>query len=96
MKVRWTRPAIADLDEIEDYIALDDVERAVDFVNQLIDIGESLDVNWNRGTRAKWTSNPNVRELYYKNYTLIYEVLKDEIQIHEVHNCAKMIRHFKK
>jgi plasmid stabilization system protein ParE len=94
MKVRWTYPALKDLDEIEDYIARDDVGRAVDFVNRLIDLGDSLDVDWKRGTTAKWTSDTKIRELYYDNYTLIYEVLENEIQIHEVHNCAKMLRHF--
>lgn len=94
MKVSWTRPALKDLDEIENYIALDDVDRAVDFVEKLIDLGESLEFDWERGTPAKWTKDTSIRELYYHNYTLIYEVMDDEIQIHEVHNSAKMIRHF--
>lgn len=94
MRVRWTRFALKDLDDIENYIALDDVGRAADFVGELIDFGESLEFNWERGTQAKWTKDTSIRELYYHNYTLIYEVLENEIQIHEVHNNAKMIRHF--
>ncbi|MBO5146944.1 MAG: type II toxin-antitoxin system RelE/ParE family toxin [Lachnospiraceae bacterium] len=94
MRVRWTRFALKDLDDIENYIALDDVGRAADFVGELIDLGESLEFNWERGTQAKWTKDTSIRELYYHNYTLIYEVLENEIQIHEVHNNAKMIRHF--
>lgn len=94
MRVRWTRPALKDLDEIENYIALDDAGRAAEFVGKLIDLGESLEINWERGAQAKWTKDTSVRELYYHNYTLIYEILENEIQIHEVHNSAKMIRHF--
>lgn len=94
MRVRWTRFALKDLDDIENYIALDDAGRAADFVGKLIDLGESLEFNWERGTQAKWTKDTSIRELYYHNYTLIYEVLENEIQIHEVHNSAKMIRHF--
>ena len=94
MRVRWTKPALEDLDDIENYIALDAVGRAADFVDKLIDLGESLEFNWERGTQAKWTSDLSIRELYYQNYTLIYEVLENEIQIHEVQNSAKMIRHF--
>jgi plasmid stabilization system protein ParE len=94
MMVRWTYPALKDLEEIEEYIALDDAGRAAEFVNKLIDLGDSLSGDWGRGTRAKWTSEPNIRELYYENYTLIYEVLEYEVRIHEVHNCAKMLRHF--
>lgn len=91
MRVRWTRFALKDLDDIENYIALDDAGRAADFVGKLIDLGESLEFNWERGTQAKWTKDTSVRELYYHDYTLIYEVLENEIQIHEVHNSAKMI-----
>lgn len=53
-----------------------------------------MEFQWERVVLAKWTKDPSIRELYYHNYTLIYEVLENEIQIHEVHNSAKMIRHF--
>ena len=43
MRVRWTKPALEDLDDIENYIALDDAGRAADFVDKLIDLGESLE-----------------------------------------------------
>jgi plasmid stabilization system protein ParE len=94
MRVRWTKPAIKDLDEIEDYIAKDDAERANLFVNKIIDLAESLEHDWNRGTNAKWTSDKSVRELYYGEYAIVYEVLEKEIQIHEIHHSAKMKRHF--
>lgn len=94
MRVKWTRPALKDLDEIENYIALDDADRAADFVDKLIDLGETLEFDWERGTLAKWTKDTSIRELYYYNYTIIYEILENEIHIHEVHNSAKMIRHF--
>ena len=64
MRVRWTKPALEDLDDIENYIALDDAGRAADFVDKLIDLGESLEFNWERGTQAKWTSDLSIRELY--------------------------------
>lgn len=96
MRVRWTRPALKDLDDIENYIAQDDAGRAVSFVDKLIDLGESLEFDWERGTQAKWTIDSSIKEIYYHNYTIIYEITETEIQIHEVHNCAKMIRHFKK
>lgn len=96
MRVRWTRPALKDLDDIENYIAQDDAGRAAKFVDKLIDLGESLEFDWDRGTQAKWTIDSSIKEIYYHNYTIIYEIMETEIQIHEVHNCAKMIRHFNK
>lgn len=96
MKVRWSKPAVSDLDEIERFIALDDPGRALHFVMRLIDLGESLSSKETaeRCTLAKWTKIKNIRELYYGNYTIIYQIKADEIVIHEVHNNAKMRRHF--
>ena len=34
MKVRWTAEALKDLDEIEDFIAIDNPERAVTFIEE--------------------------------------------------------------
>ena len=96
MKVSWSKPAIADLDDIEEFIALDDPERAVVFIMELIDLGESLasDGTAERGTPAKWTKMKNIRELYYGNYSIGYQILPGEVVIHEVHHNARMLRHF--
>ena len=45
-----------------------------------------------KGTPAKWIRDTNVRELYYKNYTIVYEICGDDIIIHEVYNSAKLSR----
>lgn len=34
-----------------------------------------------KGTLAKWIRDTNVRELYYKNYTIVYEICGDDIII---------------
>lgn len=96
MRVRWSKLALEDLENIENYIALDNPERAVSFVMELMDLGDSLADQGmaQKGTHAKWTDAPNIRELYYGNYAIIYEILQDVIMIHEVHNTARVFRHF--
>ena len=94
MKVRWTIEALNDLDEIEEFIAQDDIDRAVEFIGRLIDFGDSLGNFPEKGTKAKWTSDTSIREFYYEDYTFIYEITQEEVVIHEVHNFAKMVRHF--
>ena len=42
MNVKWTVEALNDLDEIELFIAKDNIDRALSFVNELIDFGDSL------------------------------------------------------
>ena len=94
MNVRWTVEALKDLDEIEIFIARDNPERAVAFINDLIDFGDSLGNFPEKGTQAKWTTDPTIKEFYYEEYTFIYELTCDNVVIHEVHNFAKMMRHF--
>ena len=64
--------AIEDLNDIEDYIARDNPARAVSFVDELIDLGDSLsnEGEAEKGTPAKWIRDTNVRELYYKRIIL--------------------------
>lgn len=88
--------ALNDLEEIELFIAKDNIDRALSFVNELIDFGDSLGNFANKGTQAKWTNDTSVKEMYYKDYTFIYEINSDSVIIHEIHNFAKMIRHFNK
>lgn len=48
---------------IEDYIARDNPARAVSFVDELIDLGDSLsnEGEAEKGTPAKWIRDTNVR-----------------------------------
>ena len=55
MNVRWTTEAFKDLDEIENFIALDNPERAYTFIEELLDFGDSLGEFAYKGTQAKWT-----------------------------------------
>ncbi len=41
-KVRWTKPALEDLEQIADYIALDSAYYAAAFVRQMRDAARSL------------------------------------------------------
>lgn len=94
MIVKWTKEALKDLEEIEDYIAQDNLERAYTFIEKLLNFGDMLGNFPEKGVQAKWTKDCNIKELYYEQYTFIYEISTNEIIIHEVHNFSKMIRHF--
>lgn len=94
MIVRWTKEALKDLDEIENYIAQDSLERAYAFIEELLNFGDKLGDFPEKGTLAKWTKDSSIKEMYYKQYTFVYEISTNEVIIHEVHNFAKMIRHF--
>ena len=94
MRVEWTLPAIEDLDTIQEFIAKDQesLGYAYDFVNELLDLGDSLvdDSTALRGTPAPWASDSNVRELYYKGHTIVYEIIDDTVRIHEVYDQRRV------
>lgn len=99
MNVRWTLYALEDLNDIENYISLDDPETAVEFVNELICLGDSLQIEKTakRGTKALWADDDAIREIYYKGYTLVYEITENGIVIHEVFNQKRVyIRSYKR
>ena len=66
MNVKWTVEALNDLEEIELFIAKDNIDWALSFVNELIDFGDSLGNFANKGTQAKWTNDTSVKEMYYR------------------------------
>jgi plasmid stabilization system protein ParE len=67
MRVTWSREASENLVEIEDYIARDNLERAVRFVDALIDHTETILVDNPRSGRVvPEISNPDMRELIYR------------------------------
>ncbi len=94
MRVEWTLPAIEDLDNIQDFLAKDieSLDDAYDFINEILDLGDSLqdDGTASRGTPAPWINDANIRELYYKGYTLVYETIGDVVYIHEVYNQKRI------
>lgn len=98
MNVIWTKYALEDLNNIENFIAQDDYNTAVEFVDKLIDLGDSLkdDETCHRGTPAPWIKDDSIRELYYEGYTICYEISDSDVIIHEVYNQNRIYLRFAK
>ena len=81
MKIIWTREAINNLLEIEDFISKNNPANAIEFTDYLIEQAEYLKTTPNIGRIVPEISNPNIRELIVKNYRIVYEQFDNEIQI---------------
>jgi len=93
MKLFWTKEALLRLQEIEEYIARDNLKIAVEFVNKLISIAETLVDNPKKGRVVPELSLENIRELLYKNYRIVYLVKKSSLEVltvFEGHQLLKM------
>ncbi|MBN1360412.1 MAG: type II toxin-antitoxin system RelE/ParE family toxin [Sedimentisphaerales bacterium] len=81
MKLYWTEPAVADLAAIRDYIRRDSEFYASRFVNRLFDAAESLVELPARGRPVPEADDPDIRELLYQGYRIMYRVEKERVVI---------------
>jgi toxin ParE1/3/4 len=90
-KIKWTRQARDDLSEIRKYIARDAPVTARLF-------GERLKLSVRRlrhfpeaGSVVMEFGHPNVREMFFGMYRIIYRVGKDKVDIVTVFHSARLL-----
>ena len=93
MIVTWSQEAGENLVDIEEFIARDSVERAVRFVDALIDQTETiLADNPRSGRTVPEIGNPDIRELIYRGYRIVYRLNGDRIEILTVFEGHRLLR----
>lgn len=93
MSVRWSQEAGENLIDIEEFIARDSLERAVRFVDTLIDHAEAfLTGNPRSGRTVPEIGNPDIRELFYRGYRIAYRLNGDRIEILTVFEGHRLLR----
>ncbi len=93
MSVTWTREAGENLIDIEEFIARDSLERAIRFVDALIDHAEAiLSDNPRSGRSVPEIGNPDFRELIYRGYRIVYRLNGDRIEILAVFEGHRLLR----
>jgi addiction module RelE/StbE family toxin len=86
MIVKWTKTALNNLASIADYIAEDNHERAVTFVQELRMKTQALGEFPNMGKAGRVFGTHEL--VLHKNYTAIYRVKDDSVQILRIHHSA--------
>jgi len=76
MKIFWTKEALLRLQEIEEYISRDNPISAIEFVDKLITVAETIIDNPKKGRIVPELSLENIRELLHQNYRIVYLVKK--------------------
>lgn len=93
MSVTWSREAGENLVEIEEFIARGSLERAVRFVDALIDYAEAtLADNPRCGRIVPEIGNPDMRELIYRGYRIVYRLKGDVLDILTVFEGHRLLR----
>jgi toxin ParE1/3/4 len=93
VKLRWTHEALERLMEIEAFISFDSPEQAIKFVNEIIDHSEKILPGSPRlGRLVPEISNPNIRELIFNKYRIVYLLNKNNIEILTVFEGHRLLR----
>jgi plasmid stabilization system protein ParE len=93
MSVTWSQEAGENLLDIEEFIARDSLERAVRFIDALIDHVEAiLTDNPRSGRTVPEIGNPDIRELIYRGYRIDYRLNGDRIDILTVFEGHRLLR----
>ena len=94
IRLEWTEPAVADLENIQDYIARDSDEYADAVIERLILSVDQLESFPESGRRVPESADPRIRELLVERYRIIYRLRKGAVQVlavvHGARNLAQV------
>ena len=89
MKIIWSPTAKSKTREILEYISKDNLDAALSLIDQIEKKVEKLRHNPEVGRVVPETNNQSIREIIvHKNYSVIYEVFQNSIEI-------LTVRHFR-
>ena len=90
----WTEPALLDLDEIAEYIALDNPLAASRYVGKVFDRVERLEAHPNSGKRPAELRRTSYREVVVPPCRVFYRVEKNVVYILYVMRSERLLRTF--
>jgi addiction module RelE/StbE family toxin len=81
MRLSWRERALDDVENLRDYIASDNTFYAEVFINRIIDVAEKLIKYPKMGRIVPEYGDDNIREVLYRDYRIIYEIMNGELYI---------------
>mgnify|MGYP001582741732 CR=1 FL=1 len=91
-KIKWSKDSLDDLKEICQFIALDSPYYAKLLIDRIFEMVEHLRLFPEMGRKVPEADDPNVRELIYKNYRIIYQIKESCLEIITVIHGSRLLR----
>lgn len=91
MKLIWTKEALRNLVEIEEFISRDDIIAAENFINKLIYHTENIIEHPEKGRIVPELFLENIREIIISHYRIVYKLNSNEIEIITVFEGHKLL-----
>jgi toxin ParE1/3/4 len=93
MKILWAQEALEQLIKIEAFVSKDNPERAAQFITEIIEhAGAVLPGGPRIGRTVPEISNPEIRELLFKKYRIVYRINKNNVEILTVFEGHRLLR----
>ncbi|MBI4583860.1 MAG: type II toxin-antitoxin system RelE/ParE family toxin [Planctomycetes bacterium] len=92
VKIIWSPQSLADLEQIAEYIARASPFYASSFVEKIIESVEILATFPRLGRKVPESEDPNVREIFYKKYRIIYQHSINRIEILTIFHSSRLLR----
>jgi toxin ParE1/3/4 len=93
MRLIWTQEALEKLTEVEAFIATDNPQRATTFMDEWIDHTEKrLPDKPLPGRIVPDIAHPEIRELLFKKYRIVYRIKTKTIEILTVFEGHRLLR----
>jgi len=93
-KLVWTEPALIDLDEVAEYIALDNLSAAANYVQKVFDRVDRLATYPNTGKRPTELPRTPYREVVVPPCRIFYRVEKNTVFILHVMRSERLLHPF--
>lgn len=91
VNVKWTKNALEELDGIASYISRDSPKYANILVKQIFEMASHLHQFPKLSRKVPEYNNPNLREILYKSYRIVYLIKKEQLEIISViHGSRKL------
>lgn len=91
-QVVWTDNALADLNDIGEFIAKDSLMYAGLTVSKLFEATEILETHPFSGRKVEDFNSPSIRQLIRGSYRIVYMLIdKNRIDILAVHNSSRLL-----
>ena len=91
MNIEWSPLSLQRINEISEYIAQDNIDAAIKWINSIIDAVEKLDSFPEIGRKVPEIDRSNIREILIKNYRIIYRLSKNKISILTVRHGKQIL-----
>lgn len=91
-KIKWSQDAIEDLKQICNFIAQDSLHYARIFNERIFEMAEHLETFPEIGRRVPESDDPNVREIIYKSYRIIYQIKGSFLEIITVIHGSRLLK----